>query len=295
MRQILILLILSIFLSTTVFGSLLQVEKQKYQAKGVAVVVIDSVNSSAYMMYEKSSEKGSPKRLTRDYLFEPGNAMIPISFSLLLDKDSKWPNAKMIDCRNIDMKKEDCKENYAKDAIIYSSSRIMDMLSVHLKADELYSGLKKFGFTYIPSLKKLKQNIYKTICARGYGIQTNLLELTKAYTIFSYPNNIIKKKTAKEMRKLLIEAVKKGTGKNAQVKGMLIGGKTGTAHMVSKKTKMYSNHYNETFIGFANGKGHRYTIGVLVIDPKVGKLASKTAVNVFKDVVKSLVHKGVDK
>ena len=102
--------------------------------------------------------------------------------------------------------------------------------------------------------------------------------------------DVIKEKTAKEMRKLLIEAVKKGTGKNAQVKGMLIGGKTGTAHIADKKLKRYTNNYNATFIGFANGKGHRYTIGVLVIDPKVGKLASKTAVNVFKDVVNSLLN-----
>jgi len=71
---------------------------------------------------------------------------------------------------------------------------------------------------------------------------------------------------------------------------MLIGGKKGTALMVNKKTKRYSNQYNAIFISFANGKGHKYTIGVLVIHPKVGKLASKTAVNVLKDVVKSLLN-----
>jgi len=189
------------------------------------------------------------------------------------------------------MKQRDCKENYVQDAIIYSSSKVMNMLSPNLKAEVLYKGLKKFGFTHIPSLDKLQQNIYKQLCARGYGLRTNLLELTRAYTIFSNPKQIIKEQTAKQIQKLLIEAVEKGTGKNAQTKGMLIGGKTGTAHMISKRTRRYTNRYNVTFIGFANDRKNRYTIGVLVIDPKAGKLSSETAAKVFKDVVKSLIYK----
>jgi len=289
MRQIVILLILSILLSATAFGKLLKIEKKKYQAQGVAVVIIDHKSKSSFITREESSEK-SPEKLTEDYLFEPGNAMIPISFALLLDKNSNMATAKISDCRNVDMTKIDCKEYNAKDAIVHSSSKIMDIVSVSLKAKDLHNGLKKFGFTHVPSLKKLQQNRYKQICSRGYGIRTNLLELTQAYAIFSYPNNIITEKTAKQMQKLLVEVVKKGTGKNAQLKGMIIGGKTGTALTASKKTKRYSNHYNATFIGFANGKGHRYTIGVLVINPKKGKLAFKTAVNVFRDVVESLLN-----
>ena len=294
-KIILSLFMISIFLGTTAFGNLLKTEKQKYQAKGIAVVIIDMKSKSSYMVDEESSEKGAAKKLTQDYFFEPGNTMIPISFSLILDKDIKCANAELIDCRNIDIDKDKCKKSYAQNAIIYSSSKIMNMLSPRLKGEELYNGLKKFGFSHVPSIKKLNQNIYKALCARGYGIRTNLVELTKAYfafsnPIFSNPSGVIKEKTAKEMQKLLIEAVKKGTGKNAQIKGMIVGGKTGTALMVNPKTKRYSNYYNDIFIGFANGKGHRYTIGVLVIAPKVGIYASKTATKVFKDVVKSLLN-----
>jgi len=289
MKQIAVILFLLIFLSSTAFSDLLTKEKQKYQAKTVAVVIINSATGK--IEYEVSSDKSSPKKLIREYLFEPGNAMIPISFALLLDKNSKWANSKMVDCRNVNIKKEDCKENYAQDAIIYSSSKVMDMVSPSLKAEDLYNGLKKFGFTHVPSLDKLQQNRYKQLCTRGYGILTNLLELTKAYTIFSNPKHIIKEQTAKQMQKFLIEAVEKGTGKNAQTKGILIGGKTGTAHMISKRTRRYTNRYNATFIGFANGRKNHYTIGVLVVDPKIEKLSSETAVKVFKDVVKSLIYK----
>ena len=269
-KTILLLFIISSVLNAVDFGNLLQIEKQKYHAKGVAVVVIDSVNSSGYFVYEDSSEKLA-KKFTKNYLFEPGNTIIPVLFALILDKDNKY------------------KETYAKDAIIYSSSKTMDIVSKILKTKDLYNGLKKFGFNHI-SLKKLKRNGYKQIYSGEFGMQTNLLELTMAYRIFSFPCDIIKKETAKEMKKLLIEAVKKDTGKNAQIKGMLIGGKTGTTLITSRKTNKNSSQYNVIFIGFANGKGHKYTIGVLVINPKIKKLASKSAINIFRDVVKSLLN-----
>lgn len=270
---------------------LLEAEKQKYQAQGVAVVIIDSKNSGAFMVHQESSEKDTPQKLTSDYLFEPGNAMMPISFALLLDKDKVSLNTQLIYCKEDKGEKLDCKEINATDAIIYSSNKAMNTLSVHLRAEELYNGFKRFGFTHIPPLKKLKQKkIYIQVCARGYGMRTNLFELTNAYRVFSYPNNVIKEKTANKMRKLLIDAVEKGTGKYAKVKGMVVGGKTGTALMIDKRVKRYVHNYNSTFIGFADGNGHKYTIGVLVIDPKIGKLASKTATNVFKDVVISLLN-----
>lgn len=111
----------------------------------------------------------------------------------------------------------------------------MNIVSPSLKAKDLYYRLKKFGFTHVSPLKKLKQNRHKQICSKGYGIQTNPLELKMAYQIFSFPCDVIKKEAAKKIRKLIIEAIKKGTGKNAQLKGMVIGGKTGTSRMINKK------------------------------------------------------------
>jgi len=93
MKQIMVILLLLISLSSTAFSNLLTKEKQKYQAQGVAVVIIDSTTGK--IGYEGSSEKSSPKKLTREYLFEPGNAMIPVSFALLLDKNGQLTNKKI--------------------------------------------------------------------------------------------------------------------------------------------------------------------------------------------------------
>jgi len=89
---------------------------------------------------------------------------------------------------------------------------------------------------------------------------------------------------------MLIENVKRGTAKNAQIKGLTIGGKTGTAH-IAKEGK-YSNDYHSSFYGFVeDGAGHSYTLGVLVIEPKAKGLyfSSRSAVPVAREVVKSMI------
>ena len=94
------------------------------------------------------------------------------------------------------------------------------------------------------------------------------------------------------MKKILIKTVLKGTGKAAIYNGLEIGGKTGTARIA--KGGGYSDSYNSSFFGFANDAKHRYTIGVLVRDPKKRYYyyASQTAVPVFKQIVETLVEEG---
>jgi len=101
----------------------------------------------------------------------------------------------------------------------------------------------------------------------------------------------VKKKTARQIKKILIEVVKRGTGKAAQYPGLIVGGKTGTAHIA--KNGRYVREYHSSFYGFANDKeGHKYTIGVLVIRAKKYRhyFASKSAVPTFKRVMDILVE-----
>ena len=102
------------------------------------------------------------------------------------------------------------------------------------------------------------------------------------------PIQVIKASTADRMKKILIKTVEKGTGKKARTQGIIIGGKTGTAHIV--ENGKYVEKYNTSFIGFAQGKSRNYTIGVLVIQPKISQFASQTAVPVFKKAVDTMVE-----
>jgi cell division protein FtsI (penicillin-binding protein 3) len=218
----------------------------------------------------------------------------------------------------------------AENVIVHSSNIGMAQLVQKLSGVELNQGYKSFGFTKkstndliyekvgsVPSIKRLDNEIYKATASYGYGMRANLLQLIRAYSVFN--NNgrmitpkivnsfidtrgqsinieneeqiqVIKSSTANRVKKILIKTVNEGTGKKAQVDGLIIGGKTGTAHIVEEG--LYVNKYNTAFLGFANDKQNKYTMGVVVIQPNSSQFAAQTAVPVYKKAVDIMVEEG---
>ncbi|MEA3290623.1 MAG: penicillin-binding transpeptidase domain-containing protein, partial [Campylobacterota bacterium] len=78
---------------------------------------------------------------------------------------------------------------------------------------------------------------------------------------------------------------KKGTGKNADVEGLEIGGKTGTSQIASGGR--YQKKYISSFFGFANdSSNNKYTIGVSVFEPSWKyHYASQSGAVVFKEII----------
>ena len=166
-----------------------------------------------------------------------------------------------------------------------------------------------------------RDNIFKATDSYGQGITTTFMQLLKAYSTFNnegkivtpqivnniqeegkkqYPIKkesiqIIKKSTAKEIKRLLIKTVQEGTGTAAKIDNIEVGGKTGTANISEGKKGYSRKKYITSFFGFANGKKQKYTIGVTVREPiSRGKYwyyyyASNSAVPVFKEIVSSLI------
>lgn len=218
----------------------------------------------------------------------------------------------------------------AENVIVYSSNIGMAQLAQRLSGYDFHRGLKSFGFSTkstpdliyektgsIPSAKRLENETYKATCAYGYGIRANLMQLLRAYSAFNNngrivkpklvksfidehgnikkldyeePVQVIKSAVAKRMNRILLKTVNEGTGKKAITKGLQIGGKTGTAHIVEKG--QYVRKYNTAFMGFANDKKHKYSIGVVVIQPKKSQFAAQTAVPVFKKAVDIMIEEG---
>ena len=216
----------------------------------------------------------------------------------------------------------------AEDVIVYSSNVGMAQLAQRLSGYEFHNGLLKFGLSQkstpdmiyektgsIPSPKRLENEIYKATAAYGYGMRENLMQILRAYSAFNnngkmvYPKIVksfidefgvekptlyedqvqaIKSSTAARMKKILIKTVNKGTGRKAITPGLEIGGKTGTAHIVEKG--QYVHKYNTAFMGFANDKKHKYSIGVVVIQPLKSHFASSTSVPVFKKAVDIMIE-----
>ena len=218
-----------------------------------------------------------------------------------------------------------------KDIVIYSSNIGTLILAQRLSGQEFYDGLRSFGLAqktgidlpyeakglihkvwqYQAGEDKGKDNIFKATDSYGQGITTTFMQVLKAYSVFNnggkavtpqivqskkevQSKQIIRKKTAQTMKKLLIATVEEGTGTKAKIDGLEIGGKTGTANIAEKGR--YQRKYMSSFFGFANDKkGNKYTIGVTVNNPiNTGKYwyyyyASNSAVPVFKELVTTLV------
>lgn len=168
----------------------------------------------------------------------------------------------------------------------------------------------------------LRHKVHSANSSYGYGMQTTFIQLLKAYSAFnndgiaqtpqlldyfkdckkdeyyrlrpSKPNlKAISKATANKINTILQKVVAEGTGVKAQYEGLIIGGKTGTAHISAKG--VYTNRYNSSFFGFANDvSGSRYTIGVLAMEAKkpYKYFASESAVPTFKKIVHQMVKLG---
>jgi len=219
----------------------------------------------------------------------------------------------------------------ATDIIVHSSNVGISQIAWRLTGKQMHDGLAGFGFGRpsgidlsrelhgkIKSARLLSAKVHRANQAYGYGMTATFAQLLKAYSAFNndgkavtprimdyledsngsryrikpkYGNlKAVSRKTAREIKDILKEVVKRGTGTAAQYPGLEVGGKTGTAHIAVHGR--YRKIYNSSFYGFANDdKGHKYTIGVLVIKADKPKMyfASKSAVPAFKAIVDVLV------
>lgn len=218
----------------------------------------------------------------------------------------------------------------AEDVIVHSSNVGIAQLAQKLSGYEFHSGLKDFGFSSqstpdliyeklgsIPSASRLDKEIYKATCSYGYSMRANLMQLLRAYSAFNNngrivhpqlvdsfidkfnninkveneePIQIIKSATAAKLKNILIKTVNEGTGTKTRVPGLIVGGKTGTAHIVERG--QYVKKYNTAFIGFVNDANVNLTMGAVVIQPKKSQFASRTAVPVFKRAIDILIEDG---
>ena len=320
--------------------------KKELKAKEIMLAIMDSHTGRVYAM--ASSNRYLPKSIRKkdypslnsgmiEYSFEPGSVLKPITFALLLEHKLINPydlvnghNGRFKMGRKVITDEHKFDWLSAENVIVYSSNIGIAQLAQKLSGYEFNNGLKRFGFAqkstpdliyekvgFIPSPKRLENEIYKATCAYGYGIRANLMQLMRAYSVFN--NNgkmvtpqivsgyideyhqqkkiepfesqqVLRGATAQRVKKILIKTVNKGTGKKAITPGLEIGGKTGTAHIVEKGK--YVRKYNTAFMGFANDKKHDYTIGVIVVQPKKSQFAAQTAVPVFKQAVDIMIEEG---
>lgn len=97
---------------------------------------------------------------------------------------------------------------------------------------------------------------------------------------------VINSDTAKRLTNILVGVVDNGTAKLAQIKGMKVAGKTGTAQKVVNGIYSHSNFY-ATFYGFAPADRPRVAVIVVVDDPHPSYFGGTVCAPVFKEVVEN--------
>lgn len=94
----------------------------------------------------------------------------------------------------------------------------------------------------------------------------------------------ISPETAQRMKKILQGVVDRGTAKKAQIEGISVAGKTGTAQKVIDG-KYSQNRFFATFFGFAPVENPRLAVVVVFDDPKPDHFGGTVAAPVFQEIV----------
>lgn len=181
-------------------------------------------------------------------------------------------------------------------------------LALRLGTDKLYAGLKSFGFgaktgvdffgessglmmnsTKVKSVDLARIGFGQAIAVTPVQMLVGVCEAVnggkkvsphfvekiayddgKTLYEFSSPDvRIIGERTSAEMRTLLENVVKEGSGKKASVSGYRIGGKTGTAQKY-ENGHIATGKYVSSFVGFAPADDPEYVILMTVDEPSSG-------------------------
>jgi len=209
-----------------------------------------------------------------------------------------------------------------------SSNIGMVKLSEKINNRDFYKGLRDFGFGNLTSidmlgetkgyLKKPNQfsGVSKAFISHGYEISATPIQMIMAYSalvnggylleprilkeIVDAKGNIKSEYETKKIRKVISEetsqiiknimvgVVEHGTGKNAQLENVYVGGKTGTAQKLIKG-RYSSKYYNSSFIGFFPAEDPQIICLILVDSPEIGRYGGQVAAPIFRNVAKKIL------
>ncbi len=166
-----------------------------------------------------------------------------------------------------------------------------------------------------PFKENYKYNIEIANVFFGQGFKVTPIQITFAYTIFgnggkltkpmivkkitdgkieiqTFKPQIVRNVISKEVTKNMIEIMKTvltdGTGKNANISGIKIIGKTGTGAQ-SSNSGYDDTRYLSSFIGILNPENDGILIGVFVDEPRGNHKASIVATPAFKEIAERII------
>lgn len=99
---------------------------------------------------------------------------------------------------------------------------------------------------------------------------------------------ILRPETAKQMQKILTSVVESGTGRLANVQGLTVAGKTGTAQKIEPNGRYSHSRYVASFVGFGPVPDSRFAMVISMDEPRPVYFGGVVAAPMFKRVVEYL-------
>lgn len=318
----------------------------EHQPEAVSSVILDAktgevlglVNLPGFNPNDRSqlSGKGIRNRIVTDVM-EPGSTVKPFVMAKALemglvqvtDEIDTSPGAMTIQGHRISDSKN--KGVLSPEAIIEKSSNVgIVKIAMKMSAEELWQYYQNLGFghdlgVFLPGespgyIKRHEswEKVEQATHSYGYGFNINLLQLARAYTVFTnqgklLPVSVVKKvktaqadtdvesanqpvqvvspEAAQAVLKMMEKVVsKKGTAPQAMIEGYRVAGKTGTAH-ITKRGGYEENQYNSMFVGVVPVSQPKFIMVTLINEPSRGVYyGGKVAAPVFKEVMQEVLR-----
>jgi len=305
------------------------VEVNKAKAGGIIVLdaktgeILALVNLPVYNPNNRKDMKGGRARnraLTDE--FEPGSTLKPFTIAAALETGGVTPNTVLETAPgSFSIGKATIRDAHKEGAltvsqVIQKSSNIGSAkIALSLPPQTLWEMLNDVGFgastgSGFPGEVSGKLRPYRSwrpieqaTMSYGHGIAVSLLQLARAYTLFSAEGElkpvsllrlddipegkrVISRNTALAVSEMLeLVAQPGGTATQAQINGYRVAGKTGTAHKL-EGNGYAKNRYLSTFVGYAPASNPRFVIAVMLDEPSAGKyFGGAVAAPVFSRVM----------
>ena len=284
----------------------------QHRAKAGALVILDAKSGEVLALvnqpdYNPNNRAAVTGKQTRNRsvtdLYEPGSTLKPFTVALALETGLVKPTT-VIDTGAGSMKIGGWTINDSHPMgaltvaqVIQKSSNIgTAKIQLQMPAERVGTLYRELGFGLAPQtgfpgeakglLRPWAQwrPIEQATMSYGHGISVSLLQVARAYTVFTndgelLPLSLLKRdseaigkrlfatRTVAEVTKMMEAAASPGgTAPQARVPGYRVAGKTGTAH--KPEAGGYAEHkYVSSFVGFAPVSDPRFIVAVMLDEP----------------------------
>ena len=262
-------------------------------------------------------------------VIEPGSTIKPFIAAMLLENGHATPETGLQTSPGWYMfKGHEVRDmhNYGwlsmGDVLAKSSNVGISRLSKRLSPEEVWGGFKNLGFgrhplTGFPGeakgvLRHYSQwsEIERLILSYGYGMSTSLLQLARAYAALAadgmmpevnlvmrpqgsppQKTRVFSERTARLVKRMLIEVVARGSGRLAKAHGYTTAGKTGTVRKSVKGGYLEETHAS-LFVGFAPATDPKIALAVIIDEPKADEyLGGVVAAPIFSEIVTNTLRR----